>query len=236
VVVDLSLSTDTAKRGSETDTLTGIEGAIGSSAGDTFKGDANANWFQGGLGKDTFTGGGERDLYDVNAVAESVVGSTNRDVITDFDHLVDHIDIMGIDADITVAGNQAFRWVETAALNRAGRLFHLGRQHDHPRQQRRRRCRRVPDPTHRLKDADSRRFLLLIAAPCAGAARRARCDMTAIVVARVVAPTIGVIAAGGAGGGDFRRAKGLHPAGEIELSAPSIASLGERSLAVVPAK
>ena len=35
---DLSGTTDTAKRGSETDTLTGIEGAIGSSAADVFKG------------------------------------------------------------------------------------------------------------------------------------------------------------------------------------------------------
>ena len=74
VAVDLSLATDTAKRGSETDTLTSIEGAIGSSAADTFQGDQFNNYFQGGLGKDTFTGGGGRDLYDFNAVAESGVG------------------------------------------------------------------------------------------------------------------------------------------------------------------
>ena len=104
VVVDLSLATDTAKRGTETDTLISIEGAIGSSAGDTFKGDTNANWFQGGLGKDTFTGGSGRDLYDFNAVAECGVGGTNRDVITDFVHLTDDIDLMGIDANSTVAG------------------------------------------------------------------------------------------------------------------------------------
>jgi Ca2+-binding RTX toxin-like protein len=51
-----------ARIASETDTLTSIEGAIGSNAGDTFRGDANANWFQGGPGKDTATGGGGRDL------------------------------------------------------------------------------------------------------------------------------------------------------------------------------
>ena len=77
-MVDLSLANDTAKRGSETDTLTSIEGAIGSSAGDTFKGDDFNNCFQGGLGKDTFTGGSGRDLYDFNAVAESGVGSDRR--------------------------------------------------------------------------------------------------------------------------------------------------------------
>ena len=122
VVVDLSLANDTAKRGSETDKLISIEGAIGSSAADNFKGDGNANWFQGGLGKDTATGGGGRDLYDFNAVAESGVGGTNRDVITDFAHLADKIDLMGIDADTTVAGNQAFRWVGTAALTGAGQV------------------------------------------------------------------------------------------------------------------
>ena len=120
VAVDLSLGK--ATRGSETDTLAGIEGAIGSSAGDTFKGDAGANWFQGGLGKDTATGGSGRDLYDFNAAADSTVGATTRDVITDFAHLVDKIDLMGLDADTGVAGNQAFRWVGTAALTGPGEV------------------------------------------------------------------------------------------------------------------
>jgi RTX calcium-binding nonapeptide repeat (4 copies) len=119
VVVDLSLANDTAKRGSETDKLISIEGAIGSSAADSFKGDTNANWFQGGLGKDTASGGSGRDRYDLNTVGESGVGATARDVITDFGHLVDDIDLMGIDADTTVASNQAFRWVGTAAFTGA---------------------------------------------------------------------------------------------------------------------
>ena len=55
-------------------------------------------------------------------MAESGAGSTNRDVITDFDHLVDDIDLMGIDANTAIAGNQAFRWVGTAALTGAGQL------------------------------------------------------------------------------------------------------------------
>ena len=61
-------------------------------------GDGGANWFQGGGGKDTFTGGGGRDLYDYNLTSASPVGA-GRDVITDFDHLTDDIDLMGIDAD-----------------------------------------------------------------------------------------------------------------------------------------
>ena len=73
-----------------------------------FKGDGNANWFQGGLGKDTATGGGGRDLYDFNAVPTARQVAT-RDVITDFAHVADKIDLMGIDADTTVAGNQALK-------------------------------------------------------------------------------------------------------------------------------
>ena len=136
-MVDLSLATDTAKRGSETDTLTNVEGAIGSSAGDTFKGNQLNNYFQGGLGKDMFTGGGGRDLYDVNAVAESGVGATKRDVISDFLHLTDDIDLTrhrrrhdgGGEPGVPLGGDVR------ADRGRAGRLLHLGRQHHHPRQQ-----------------------------------------------------------------------------------------------------
>ncbi|MFO1037745.1 MAG: hypothetical protein U1E45_12930 [Geminicoccaceae bacterium] len=116
VVVDLSGATDTAKRGTETDTLTGIEGAIGSTKADTFKGDANANWFMGGPGKDTFTGGGGHDFFDFNSTADSLVGVGNRDIVKDFAPGTDDIDLMGIDADANVAGNQAFHFVGTAAL------------------------------------------------------------------------------------------------------------------------
>ena len=90
VVVDLSGATDTAKRGSETDTLIGIEGAIGSSAADIFRGDAGRNFFQGGAGKDTYTLGGGRDVVDIDVAGHSGLGA-NRDVVTDFVHLVDRI-------------------------------------------------------------------------------------------------------------------------------------------------
>ena len=42
-----------------------------------------------------------------NAVGESAVGS-NRDVIIGFDHLVDDIDLMGIDANTTIAATRRF--------------------------------------------------------------------------------------------------------------------------------
>ncbi|MFO1046847.1 MAG: hypothetical protein U1E52_02965 [Geminicoccaceae bacterium] len=122
VTVDLSLAADKATRGSEVDALYNVEGAIGSSAADIFKGNEYNNYFQGGGGKDTATGGAGRDLYDFNAVADSKAGASTRDVITDFAHLTDKIDVMGLDADGTVAGNQAFHWVGTAALTGPGEI------------------------------------------------------------------------------------------------------------------
>ncbi len=115
VTVDLAAKPAKAKRGGETNTLIGIEGAIGSDGADTFKGDINSNAFQGGLGKDTYTGGGGRDTYDFDKVQDSPAGA-GRDVITDFVPGQDVIDLAGIDGDRTAPGNQGFRWVGQAAL------------------------------------------------------------------------------------------------------------------------
>ena len=82
-----------------------------------FKGNHHDNLVQGGLAKDMATGGAGRDLYDFNAIADSKAGASTRDVITDFDHLTDKIDLTGIGAGTTVVGNQAFRWVGSSALS-----------------------------------------------------------------------------------------------------------------------
>jgi hypothetical protein len=121
VVVDLSTDPATAKRGGETDTLTSIEGAIGSDKADTFKGDANNNEFQGGLGKDTYTGRGGRDLYAFKRVQDSPAGS-GRDVIKDFVPNQDVIDVANIDADSSLPRDQSFRWVGKATLTEAAQI------------------------------------------------------------------------------------------------------------------
>ena len=121
VIIDLSGTTDTAKRGAEKDTLIGIEGALGSNAADTFKGDELNNEFQGKTGKDTMTGGAGRDTWDFNDVADSPAGAT-RDLVTDFVPGQDVIDLAGVDADSTVPGNQSFRWVAKANLTGAAQL------------------------------------------------------------------------------------------------------------------
>ena len=67
------------------------------------------------------TGGGGRDTWDFNEVADSPAGAT-RDVVTDFAPGQDVLDLAGIDADSTVPGNQCFRWVDKATLTGAAQL------------------------------------------------------------------------------------------------------------------
>ena len=121
VVVDLAGKKATARRGSETDTLVGIEGVLGSSGADMFKGDADNNEFQGKGGKDTATGGGGRDTYFIKAPADSPAGA-GRDIIKDFAPGQDVIDVGNLDADSTLPGQQTFRWVGKATLTGAAQL------------------------------------------------------------------------------------------------------------------
>jgi len=108
VTVDLSLATDRATRGGEVDTLVEIEGAIGSAGADTFRGDAKDNLFRGLGGKDTQTGGAGADRFDFDRASDSAPGA-DRDVVTDFAHLADEIDLLTIDARAaTPAVNDAF--------------------------------------------------------------------------------------------------------------------------------
>ena len=162
VVVDLSTNPATAKRGSETDTLTSIEGAIGSDKADSFKGDGQDNEFLGGLGKDSCTGGGGRDLYAFKTVQDSPAGS-GRDVIKDF--------VPGQDvhrrqrhrrrqhrprpADLPL-GRQGH-----ADRGGAARLLCLWWQHDRPCEHRCRWQGRAGDPAQWQQDADRGRFPVL---------------------------------------------------------------------------
>jgi Ca2+-binding RTX toxin-like protein len=70
----------------------------------------------GGAGQDTQTGGLGHDVFVFNAVSESLNSPTRRDRITDFQHSIDTIDLGGIDANTSLAGDQAFRFVGAGAF------------------------------------------------------------------------------------------------------------------------
>lgn len=90
---------------------------------DVLRGGGGIDHLNGGSGADELRGGGGADTFVFDTV--SGPGAGQRDRITDFTHGVDRIDVSGLDADPTTAGDQAFIfgeergagqiWVEAAA-------------------------------------------------------------------------------------------------------------------------
>jgi len=117
VTVNLATAGAQATGGSASDTLTSIEHLIGSGSNDNLTGNAGNNMLDGGAGGDLLTGGDGSDLltggagsdtFDFNALSEMGLTNTTWDVITDFAHGTDKIDLSTLDADAALAGDQAF--------------------------------------------------------------------------------------------------------------------------------
>jgi len=95
----------------------GNDSIYGHSGDDTLKGGGGSDYLSGGSGNDTLIGGtgsdslrggSGADIFDYNAVNESPEGS-GRDKILDFSWQEgDKIDLSGVDANVFMAGNQAF--------------------------------------------------------------------------------------------------------------------------------
>lgn len=104
----------------------------GGTGNDSLSGEAGVDALNGGAGDDTLTGGANRDVMsggtgaDVFVLAtasESGVANTTRDTITDFKSGSDTFDLSLMDADTTLAGNQAFIFIGNAGFsNTAGEL------------------------------------------------------------------------------------------------------------------
>jgi Ca2+-binding RTX toxin-like protein len=132
--VTVNLATGVAHGGdAEGDVLTSIEGIYAGSGNDTLIGSAAANTLvgnggndilQGGGGKDSMAGGAGADHFVYTALGDSTVAAPDR--ITDFSHAQgDIIDLHGIDADTTTAGDQAFHFIGSAAFG-----HHAGELHE----------------------------------------------------------------------------------------------------------
>jgi Ca2+-binding RTX toxin-like protein len=104
--------------GSEKNTLKGDDGD------DTMKGQAGADTLIGGVGADKLTGGLDADLFVYTASNQSTVATAGRDTLYDFSQAQsDKIDLSAMDADSTLAGNQAFIFIAAATFsNTAGEL------------------------------------------------------------------------------------------------------------------
>jgi Ca2+-binding RTX toxin-like protein len=126
VTVSLAIATAQATGGSGSDTIAGFEWLTGSPYADRLSGGGLANRLVGGSGADTLSGGGGNDTllggvgrdsllggsgsdrFEWNAIAETGLEATSRDLVADFVSGQDRLDLSGIDANAALAGNQAF--------------------------------------------------------------------------------------------------------------------------------
>lgn len=116
---------DALRGDSGNDDLQGESGSdflVGGSGSDRLNGGSGNDTIDGGSGKDTLTGGTGFDRFDFNSVTESAPGTVSRDLITDFSHGVDQIDLSSIDANSTIAGNQAFVFIGTGDFTGPGQI------------------------------------------------------------------------------------------------------------------
>jgi len=137
VGVGVNLAIGTVSGDAQGDVLVSIENISGSQGADILTGNAGANTLQGwngndvlrgGAGKDTLTGGAGADRFVFTASGDSGTGA-NADRITDFSRTqLDKIDLMAIDANAGVAGDQGFSFIGSGLFTRhAGELrFSVG--------------------------------------------------------------------------------------------------------------
>jgi Ca2+-binding RTX toxin-like protein len=126
VSMDLENAAGQATGGSGQDRLVRVENLIGSRFDDQLSGDAGMNRLFGGAGDDSLdghegndrlhggqgvdrlTGGAGNDVFDFDSALEIGTVADGIDSIQDFSNGVDKIDLSGLDADETSAGDQAF--------------------------------------------------------------------------------------------------------------------------------
>jgi len=132
VVVDLSVNFGGFDGGSSgDDTLLSIENVIGTNLNDFFIGTSGNNVMNGlggndsmfgGFGADTLTGGAGANTFKYQFTADSLPGTSSHDVITDFVHGIDKIDLKFVDAAVDTSGDQAFKFIGTGNFGFEGDL------------------------------------------------------------------------------------------------------------------
>jgi serralysin len=95
----------------------GNDALYGRGGNDILNGDRGADTIVGGLGQDTmYTGDSlvdnQRDIVRYESLKDSGTTASTRDVISEFKHGLDKIDLSKLDANPSLKGNQAFKVVK----------------------------------------------------------------------------------------------------------------------------
>ena len=99
-----------------------LRSLTGNALDNTLDGHAGANIISGDLGTDTMSGGGGGDAFVWSSVAETGFNFA-PDIVTDYSSAQgDVLHFTNIDADETVAGNQDFTFIGTAAFTAPGQI------------------------------------------------------------------------------------------------------------------
>lgn len=85
------------------------EALHGESGDDVIDGGAGNDWLAGGTGRDILTGGAGKDTFAFYSTMDSIPGFA--DVIADFQFGQDKINLSFIDANLNLAGDQAFKFI-----------------------------------------------------------------------------------------------------------------------------
>jgi Ca2+-binding RTX toxin-like protein len=99
----------------------GTDSLVGGAGADTITAGHGNDTLVGGTGADVLNGGGGIDRFVFQSVADAAVATPDR--IIGF-AAGDRIDLGAIDANASLAGNQAFAWIGTAAFTGAGQLHY----------------------------------------------------------------------------------------------------------------
>jgi Ca2+-binding RTX toxin-like protein len=86
----------------------------GLAGGDVINGGGGDDVIVGGTGKDMMTGGTGHDRFAFEFAADAALGGSYRDVIQDFTHGQDVIDVSAIDAKVGTAAHDVFSWIGTS--------------------------------------------------------------------------------------------------------------------------
>jgi Ca2+-binding RTX toxin-like protein len=129
VYVDAGAGADSVIGSNFNDILLGGIGADtmkGGSGNDTMDGGQGKDFLTGGAGADVLYGGAGQERFIYTSIADSTPAIGGRDTIMDFSHSEgDKIDLTAIDANINVAGNQAFTLGGGAFTGTAGQLIQV---------------------------------------------------------------------------------------------------------------